>query len=433
MYQFIHVESYSLSTPKKASSINKKTKKTSPKSAGHSVSYIVKEALREPGSIPHIENPLPPTYLYGKPLEQLEETCKAWAMSLKDARGHAMRKDALCLLSGVISAPNDIAPDAWDAFEKDAVEHLKKKYGDSLETVIAHYDESHPHIHFYVVPRPGMRFESVHQGRAAAAEAKALGKKKGEQNQAYKQAMREFQDEFYDAVGIEHGFTRIGPGRRRLTREEAVLEKIQAAAAAEAIAKARQIQAEAEETRTLSTIEAEALISEARSGAQKISLEALKKADEMAQEAAKKGFESGLNQVEKMPWWKKISTVISRAVRERDDLKGQVQSLEADKETWMQKAKKMLGVNTVMASKLKEIEPELSSAKFELSVTREKAREADKLKREAERLQRELSREKSKNQHLEATVDALNRMIGPEKAPSTAKQRERGAGAGFDL
>ncbi|NOL74620.1 mobilization protein, partial [Klebsiella pneumoniae] len=98
--------------------------------------------------------------------------------------GHATRKDALCLLAGIVSAPKDIAPEAWEAFQRDSVGWLQGKYGKALRTVIAHHDESHPHLHFYVIPEAGNRFESVHQGRLAAAEVKAQGGVKGLQNQA---------------------------------------------------------------------------------------------------------------------------------------------------------------------------------------------------------------------------------------------------------
>ncbi|NOM01219.1 hypothetical protein G9Q13_28735, partial [Klebsiella pneumoniae] len=55
MYQFVHVESYSRSTPKRASTINKKTgKASSAKASGHCVKYVLDEAMREADSIPHI-------------------------------------------------------------------------------------------------------------------------------------------------------------------------------------------------------------------------------------------------------------------------------------------------------------------------------------------------------------------------------------------
>lgn len=429
MYQFIHIESYSKSPPKSAQHKNKKTGKASGKKGGHCVSYIVKEATRDPDSIPHIDNPKPPIYHHGKPLEQLEETCSAWMDTMKDAKGRAMRKDALCLVAGVASAPHDISPEAWQAFRADLIKWLQEKYGERLQTIIEHADESHPHLHFYVVPLPGERFEMIHQGKAAAAEAKAAGELKGEQNKAYKAAMREFQDAFYNDVGIEHGFTRIGPGKRRLTREEWKLEQIQAEAAAAAIQKANDvIEHSKEESATIKTTalgEAQHIKQAARSEARKISQEALKKADEIEQKAAIEGFNSGLNAVEKMPWWQKVAAVLSRAVRERDELREQVKTIKAEKETWLEKAQGILKKGAKAAKRLREIEPELKDAKSELSVTQKKAREADKLREKAGKLEDALSSERAKNQHLEAVVEALNKQLEPEKEQSQAKGKRR--------
>ncbi len=432
MYQFIHIESYSRTAPKTAQHKNKKTGKQSGKKGGHCVSYIVKEATRDPDSIPHIDNPQSPIYHHGKPLEELEATCNAWADTVKDASGHKTRKDALCLVAGVASAPHDITEEAWAAFRADLIKWLQEKYGERLQTIIEHADESHPHLHFYVVPLPGERFEIIHQGKAAASAEKKNGGLKGEQNQAYKAAMREFQDEFYNAVGIEHGFTRIGPGKRRLTREEWKLEQIQAEAAAAAIQKANAaIEHSKEESATIKTTalgEAQDIKETARSEARKISQKALKKADEIEQKAAIEGFNSGLNAVEKMPWWQKVGTVLSRAVRERDELREQVKTIKAEKETWLEKAQGLLQKGARAAKRLREVEPELKAAKRELSVTLPKAKEADKLREKAGKLEDALSSERAKNQHLEATVEALNRQLQPESGPveKKAMKRERG-------
>ena len=437
MYQFIHIESYSRTAPKTAQHKNKKSGKQSSKKGGHCVSYIVKEAIRDPDSIPHIDSPTPPIYHHGKPLEALEATCEDWAGSMTDARGHKLRKDALCLVAGVASAPHDISEEDWVAFRADLIKWLQEKYGERLQTIIEHTDESHPHLHFYVVPLPGERFEVIHEGKAAAAEAKAAGELKGEQNKAYKAAMREFQDEFYNDVGIEHGFTRIGPGKRRLTREEWKLEQIQAEAAAAAIQKANEaVEQSKEQSATIKTTalgEAQSIKKTARSEARKISQEALKKADEIEQKAAVDGFNSGLNAVEKMPWWQKVGAALSRAVRERDELREQVKTIKAEKETWLEKAQGLLKEGAKAAKRLREIEPELKAAKSELSVTRSKAREANKLREKAEKLESSLASERAKNQHLEATVEALNKRLELEKAPEAQKGKHREREGGLSL
>lgn len=204
MYQFLHISSYSRIGSKM-------------KSGSHSVKTIVNEAVREIHSTPHIENPEAPKYIYGKPLELLGERCEEWANSLQDAAGKKTRKDALCLLAGVMSAPAEIEPAAWEKLRADTVGWLQKKYGDRLHSVIEHTDEANPHLHFYIVPKPGERFDQVHDGKRAAAAIK--NESKGSQNKAYIGAMRGLLDDFHSEVGMPNGMLRYGPRRRRLSRD----------------------------------------------------------------------------------------------------------------------------------------------------------------------------------------------------------------------
>lgn len=232
MFQFVHIESYSLSTPKKG------------KRGGHSVSSIISEAARESNSVPHVVNPAPPLYVYGIPLSALEDTCRTWADSLTDGSGKKIRKDALCLLAGVISAPASIEPKAWGKLRDDSIAWLRQKYGERLRTVVEHTDEAHPHIHFYVVPLAAERFDQVHDGKRAAAELR--GQRKGQQNAAYIEAMRAFQDDFSHKVGMPNGMLRFGPGRRRLTREAWKLEQLQGQSLSKAFERGQEIREAAE-------------------------------------------------------------------------------------------------------------------------------------------------------------------------------------------
>jgi hypothetical protein len=424
MYQFVHVESYSRSTPKRASTVNKKTGKASAKASGHCVKYIVDEAIREANSIPHIDQPQPPEYVYGAPLEELEAACDAWADSVRDARGHATRKDALCLAAGVVSAPKDITPEAWEAFKRDSVQWLKDKYGATLRTVIAHHDESHPHLHFYCVPELGQRFETVHQGRAAAALVKAEGGVKGLQNQAYKQAMREYQDEFYEAVGIEHGFTRIGPAKRRLTREEWKLEQIQAAAAARAIAAAK-------EATDLSAAQSAELIEAAKAEAKTIADQALQGADLVEKEARKRGWKAALDAFEQLPWFKRVRKVVARATLQRDVLQEQVQALQIEKRTMREKLRDFFRAGTAYRDELQAVKPRLEQAETALESAQRKAAQADRLREQNERLKDNLEDAKGRIQHLEAVNEALQ-PVAPEQ-PENRPKRQLEASSGEGL
>ncbi len=422
MYQFVHVESYSRSTPKKAGSVNKKTGKASAKSSGHCVKYVVDEAIREASSIPHIENPMPPEYVFGEPLETLEQACNDWANSLKDGRGHAVRKDALCLLAGVVSAPKDIAPEAWEAFQKDSLEWLQAKYGKALRTVIAHHDESHPHLHFYCVPELGQRFDTIHQGRAASAEVAAAGGVKGLQNQAYKAAMREYQNEFYDRVGIEHGFTRIGPAKRRLTREEWKLEQIQAAAAAHAINKANNLT-------EISKVQSAEMIEVAKNEAKAVAEKALINADNIEKQARKKGWQAALDAFEKLPWFKRVQTVVARAVTQRDALQTQVQTLTESAKTWREKAQNYFAWGKKYATDSRDLAAQLTAKEDDLKALQPKAAEVDRLREKNEALEDRLEGARGRIQHLEATVEALQPKV-PERP--AVKRQETAPGASLD-
>lgn len=224
--QFIHIESYGREPGKG-------------KQGGNTIQSVVDEAERDPGACYHVADPQTPILLYGKPFREAGEEARKWAESMTDSRGHKLRKDALCLLAGVVSVPDDLEVKDWKKYKTDTVKWLKSKYGSCLKSVIEHTDEDHRHLHFAVVPKTGQRFESVHQGLAAQSAAnpkrgdrklsqaeKIAGRKQG--ILAYQKSMREYQESFYVMVSKKFGLTRIGPGRRRLTRGEWKAEQAQA-------------------------------------------------------------------------------------------------------------------------------------------------------------------------------------------------------------
>lgn len=232
-FQFFHVETYARSAGKG-------------KAGGHSLRSIVAEAERDPAACPHVEHPEPPTVVYGVTPSAAADLAEERAGQAVDAKGRKFRKDGLCMLAGVTSYPEPTAdladPEkraAYEAWEKDAVGWLRDRYGDRLASVVRHEDEEFPHLHFYAVPElradGRLCIEDVHEGRKAAKE---VGGVKGDQNRAYKAAMRAVQDSYFQAVGVRHGLARLGPGKRRLTREGWQAEQAAVKAAATAIRKA---------------------------------------------------------------------------------------------------------------------------------------------------------------------------------------------------
>lgn len=211
-YQFGHVEGYARKGGVKTDA------KTKTKSTVMSGWDIVDEAERKEGATPHIEKPQPPILLFGvMPSVAMKEAAE-WAEQAKDASGRKLRVDGLCLSAGVISFPAE--KEGWPEYRDLTLERLKKKHGDRLRSAVEHTDEAYPHFHYYVVPKVGQRFDSIHEGYRAANEAKAKGLKKGEQNAAFKGAMREWQDDLHATCGVQFGLSRTGPRRQRLTREQ---------------------------------------------------------------------------------------------------------------------------------------------------------------------------------------------------------------------
>ena len=233
-YQFIHVDAYGREGSSQTKTVTKKSGiKVSTTTKSRSAEEILAEQWREEGACPHINNPSKPGLLYGIPPLEVLPIINEWADQAKDAQGRKLRKDGNCVLVGVASLPRAMEDD-FPEFAEDTLAWLKEKYGDRLKSVVVHNDEAHPHLHFTVVPKIGERFEEIHEGIKAKNEAKRNNKKAGEQNLAFIGAMRAMQDEFSKKVAMGHGLTRIGPGRRRLTRAQWKAEKAQAAFFADA-------------------------------------------------------------------------------------------------------------------------------------------------------------------------------------------------------
>lgn len=426
-YQFIHVGSYSRSTPKKQNK-NKDSKQN--------VRSIVAEANREPGSHPHVENPSPPVLLYGDPVDQIEAKCEAWAEATTDAKGRKARKDALCLLGGVFSMPRDeTSPEDWEKIKADAIEWLKEKYGDRLETVIEHTDEAQLHCHFYVIPRPGERFDAIHEGQRAANELKELTRK--EQNNAYRAAMRNFQNEYFDAVGAKNGMARIGPGGRRLSRSEWVKEKVQAESIGRKFQQAEELLHQASDTLEASKTTVDALKSSALAEIREMQETARKAADKALEQAKQKGIELGqadaLDQFSKSSIWAKLTGLLSRKdaeiaelKTERSTLKKELKAAKKQGSTWMQKAKEYMGLNTEKSEKFKVIKGLVAELRGERDTAvrqRDQALETVKVLRERDEDHAELSADRDLQR---ARADAAERKLARYEAP--AQEQAEGYG-----
>ena len=406
MFQFVHVNTYSRTLSKKA------------KHSKWTAKDVIAEATRDPSAIPHIGEPQPPIHVYGQPIDQLLDTLDTWAAGTKDAKGRAARKDAVCLLAGVFSAQEGTPPEQWEQIKTEAIQWAQEKYGDRLKTVLEHIDEGHPHCHFYVVPLPGETFDTVHEGRAAVKAFVAAGGDKKQSNRVYRDVMRGFQDEYYDAVGAPCGMTRIGPGNRRLTREAWKMEQQQAEAIAEQLSKATLLEAEASkvladavlkggeiEGDAMAMVEdlkgkAEQFKAKIREQAKVITDKALADADEITQDAEKSGFARGLAAFGELPWVQKLGRLVGVVTKERDELKVERDELKqqldekiTEHEKYRQKAARWFQ----SFKKLAEVKPKYEKALEDVAVL--KIMNRDKIQLE------------SKNAELESDLYAAQARI----------------------
>jgi hypothetical protein len=242
-FQFVHLETYS----RKGGS------------SGRSTEFIFAEARRDECASLHVANPAPPIVVYGADIDSVEERHAAAADAArtipKGGKARKIRVDQHTLLTVVASHPFTVEEVRGDATKRREVEYwerltvdwFKQQYGDGLASIVRHEDEAHWHIHAYVLPlSTEMKASALHPGQSAKAEIMKAGPAPDEDSKtlnrrgdaAYRNAMRNWQNSYFEAVAVKCGLARIGPARRRLTRAEWQAEKTQARALREALDKA---------------------------------------------------------------------------------------------------------------------------------------------------------------------------------------------------
>jgi hypothetical protein len=230
-YQFIHLETYS----------------RKPDKGGRTVSFVLDEARREPAACQHVAAPLPPVVVFGldpADVQQMHDNMVDSAVTV-DSKGKSrrLRIDQHTLATVVASHPatmDEVRTDpatskAVNDWERRTVDWLREQYGDRLVSVVRHADEAHPHLHAYLLPTgtPALRAKALHPGWSSKDAAVRQAKTEGDDgkaanakgDRAYKKSMRQWQDSYWQSVGLPCGLTRIGPGRRRLPRETWQIEQ----------------------------------------------------------------------------------------------------------------------------------------------------------------------------------------------------------------
>lgn len=260
-FQFVHVQAFS----RKA--ITGKAGSDGVVRGGRaSVRGVLAEAAREDGACLHVEAPCPPLVVYGMDpagVERLhDERCEAGRSEVEGSKARKIRVDQATLLTVVASYPatvSECAADPAKARDRDAwqarnVAWLESEFGSRLVGVLRHDDEAYPHLHAFILPDDlSMKANPLHPGWAAKQSARTVAESAGMDSKAanvagdraYREAMRGLQDRYWEAVGLPSGLARVGPARRRLTRDAWKAEQAQVAAAATMIGAVELARAEA--------------------------------------------------------------------------------------------------------------------------------------------------------------------------------------------
>ncbi|MBD9640892.1 hypothetical protein IB277_31830 [Ensifer sp. ENS07] len=248
-FQFVHLESWSRKADSK----------------GRSSRFVFDEAARHPSASLHVQNPKPPTTIYGMDVAKVHAMHDAAVETAltPGPRGklRRIRQDQKTLHTVVASHPYTVEEVHAEKsklaevrqWERLTIDWLKKQYGPALKSVIRHVDEKQWHIHAYVVNSRDRELKAIiyHPGVMAKRAVKTAGRRPGEDGKtlnkradmAYQAAMREWQDSYHEAVAIPCGLTRLGPARRRLTRAEWHAEQTQANALKRTLDRAAAVEA----------------------------------------------------------------------------------------------------------------------------------------------------------------------------------------------
>lgn len=251
---------------------------------GRGTGFVFDEVARVPSASIHVREPGTPIVVHGlapDALRELHDERAAEARTeVKGGKPRAVRQDQNTLAGIVLSYPvtmeeyrekPEVVARVLD-WERRSVAWLHGQFGNRLVSVIRHEDESHPHLHAYVLPDdPAMTAAHLHPGFRAKAAAKAAGAQPAEDDKAlskradaaYKSAMRAWLDDYHTKVAQPCGMTRLGPGKRRLTREQWHAEKRQAEALRDTLAKAEALKAKADAFITTTKEKADRITGEA--------------------------------------------------------------------------------------------------------------------------------------------------------------------------
>lgn len=194
------------------------------------VSEVLDEADRVDGNMPHVKKPRKPVVVDGCSIDELralhDEVENAKQVQ-KNGRERKIRTTQNTLATAVLSYPvsvDDLRKQGREAqivymeWRKDAVDFMKREWGDDFKCAVEHVDEKFPHLHLYALNKQFDAKED-HPGYRAQKEALANGKSAKEAEIAGAVALKGFLNRYHEEVGQKYGMSRFGPKRERLTRK----------------------------------------------------------------------------------------------------------------------------------------------------------------------------------------------------------------------
>lgn len=187
---------------------------------------VLSEADRHPGFVSHVENPQPPNWVLGS-RQEVQDAITLYMSKPAPVRARdgsiafrKRRKDHRCLVAGVVTWPDTVAQckaqdyprERKEAFKRwylKTREWLNKQFADKLISVCFHMDESHPHLHFFVVGdaqrlHPGMKNELINDRRMVIND---------DRFSAHKSGLKSWLDDFHQDVGDHCGLARSNGSR----------------------------------------------------------------------------------------------------------------------------------------------------------------------------------------------------------------------------
>ena len=184
------------------------------------------EALHLDTHAKHVEKPADVDVIYGMNPMDFYGAIKTRFNEIKKS-GVRIKADQMVMCSGVFSYPKTECDEDYFLWVDDSIAYLKEKYGDRLKSVVAHYDESHPHLHFFIADMKTLSVNELDPFRIARREEEAkkmaMGKnEKGDyiyapKMKAQKEKMAQWLDEYHEKVSVKYGQARdVGARKARI-------------------------------------------------------------------------------------------------------------------------------------------------------------------------------------------------------------------------